>query len=94
MVRFSAAVSGEERCVTTLTTAVKQTRTATTQSTIHPDGRRNASKRRGSSKWLSQEKMIEPTFFLETTTERWNLNQFRVLPVNSSLQSLQKWRFK
>lgn len=32
--------------------------------------------------------------FLETTTERWNLNQFRVLPVDSSLQCQQKWRFK
>lgn len=65
---------------------------STSQSTIHPDGQ--ASKRRGSSKWLSQEKTIKPTFFLETTTERWNLDQFRVLPVDSSLQSQQKWRFK
>ena len=65
---------------------------STSQSTIHPDGQ--ASKRRGSSKWLSQEKAIKPTFFLETTTKRWSLNQFRLLPFDSSLQSQQKWRFK
>ena len=66
---------------------------STSQSTINPDGQRQASKRRGSSKWLSQEKAFKPTFFLETTTKRWNLNQFRVLPFDSSLQSQQNWWF-
>ena len=41
-----------------------------------------------------KKKRLNRLFFLETTTERWSLNQFRVLPVDSSLQSQQKWRFK